>query len=869
MHIKKRTKNKIKKFCQGSISLFLCLLITPFMTLGLALTEFVRYQQTAELAYELMDSSALSVLANFDEYLERRFGIFGLSNQCNADETYKNIIGKNKAMLGKSITIDDNYLKASPSAPLSETDVLKAQLLDFSENTVMIEILLEDLQIKELLEKINNLGVIEKISNVSTAVGDTSEAVLNVAEKGQELVAKIDGLIKSLGDFKTRAEGLIGSFKTFVSKFSDGAEITFEKIKDEYIEDVKSIYTECRGLINDGKKIVEDAKSLKTTFDEMKTSLKNAKESLSKTKDAMKSTSEEQSGKAKENLDGVASTTNKSYEDAINAFEGAIKSSGEAFVDEVKSNLESSLEDLKKNLVRELGNIADEAKGKLDDYFSGELSADAVKDLGDFANLLKDFYDAYKADPENGIEKKIKEEIIPQCFFDTNLSNLREIVNNTVSSALDSIGNTFKESAEGFLKKLIDSINKIFNMDFVFNADMNAFVGSESIVNYEEDNPFINLLNAILKFIEAGNNLFSALNLSNGLGIIERAKKIIEGVKNFFEGIGETFNAIIAAANAMIDNISDLTLNISNGNWQYLYERLLLTGYAVHNFPNRTSGEYDFNTGKVELKGEALTGYKFCDIKLPTYGGQNADNGEQGINKLTAFVDQYKSAFTTSEMFKGAELEYLAVGTQSEIMNQVAVFMQIYMLRMMLDVIPVLCDTGLGEIAAAANIFGWAVYLAAILVEPLVDTLFLVNGVEIPFAKTSVFVSPNGIDNLINTLLSATNSDLVQNAASELGVVKGDADNGIFNMDYKTHVLLILLFTTTPNKLTIRLSNLINIETKFYYKQNGFDGFTLNSSYTIVNTEAEVKLNSFADVFRSGSSSGAEAKGLLKREKGY
>ena len=140
---------------------------------------------------------------------------------------------------------------------------------------------------------------------------------------------------------------------------------------------------------------------------------------------------------------------------------------------------------------------------------------------------------------------------------------------------------------------------------------------------------------------------------------------------------------------------------------------------------------------------------------------------------------------------------------------------------------------------------------------------------EIPFAKTSVFVSPNGIDNLINTLLSATNSDLVQNAASELGVVKGDADNGIFNMDYKTHVLLILLFTTTPNKLTIRLSNLINIETKFYYKQNGFDGFTLNGSYTIVNTEAEVKLNSFADVFQSGSGSGAEAKGLLKREKGY
>ena len=171
MRIGKKTRAKIKKGCEGAVTLFLCILMTPFLTLASALVEFSRYQQTAELVNELMDCSSLSVLANFDKYLEERFGLFGISQSCNINETYNKSITANSKLLGGNITLGGNIF-AKGTLPLSEHNVLKTQLMDYSESTVLSEILLEDLKIKELLEKIDNLSAIKRISNVATAVGD-------------------------------------------------------------------------------------------------------------------------------------------------------------------------------------------------------------------------------------------------------------------------------------------------------------------------------------------------------------------------------------------------------------------------------------------------------------------------------------------------------------------------------------------------------------------------------------------------------------------------------------------------------------------------------------------------------------------------
>ena len=49
------SKTKIKKCVNGSISVLLCLLLTPFLSVTLALIEYARYQEAMEIADELME----------------------------------------------------------------------------------------------------------------------------------------------------------------------------------------------------------------------------------------------------------------------------------------------------------------------------------------------------------------------------------------------------------------------------------------------------------------------------------------------------------------------------------------------------------------------------------------------------------------------------------------------------------------------------------------------------------------------------------------------------------------------------------------------------------------------------------------------
>ena len=71
--LKNKTKQKIKKAVTGSISIFLCLLMTPFLSAALALVEYARYQEVIELTDELYEIVGVSTMSNYDSYLHGRF----------------------------------------------------------------------------------------------------------------------------------------------------------------------------------------------------------------------------------------------------------------------------------------------------------------------------------------------------------------------------------------------------------------------------------------------------------------------------------------------------------------------------------------------------------------------------------------------------------------------------------------------------------------------------------------------------------------------------------------------------------------------------------------------------------------------------
>lgn len=878
MRIGKKTRTKIKKGCEGAITLFLCILMTPFLMLASALVEFSRYQETAELVNELMDCSALSVLANFDEYLEERFGLFGIKHDCNINETYNKSMTANSKLLGGSITLGGD-VSALGSLPLSDHTVLKTQLMDYSESTVLSEIVLEDLKIKELIEKLDNLSAIERISNVATAVGDLSGSVKDVVVSGKALLDKINEAKTKVTEFINNFNTFCSTLKNFVSEFESEEEITFDTIKENYLGKIKDIYERARGLISDGKGILSSVQGIKPAFDDLKEKLRKAKTDLGKSKDAVVSVSNEAksvgSDKEGDNLKKSGDSSNNTYDEIISNIEGALTSAVENTANKIGEEFTKAVDDLFDKLKTELGEIVDNTKGSIDYYFTGNPSSYAEADLNKIVNLLKELYSAYKDDSVNGILNYIKNNLIPPFFFDNDLSKLYDTLKGAIEEAGKTLENSLTEAADNIIGKLIDTIGNLFNLDVFYNSDLNTYLADGALNETEKDNPYVTLLSAISKFIEAGNNFKKAISFDSDLNIIERAIKLFEAVSNLISGVANVIKSVIQAAQMMIKLVNELAGYISSGNWQGLYERLLLSGYMVHNLPNRTMANYDKDKGKVVIEGKSLTGFLYSDIEIPHgKAGESLDDDKdaKGLGGLSNFLDQHGSSTTENqEMFKGAELEYIAVGTQSEIMNQVASFMQLYMLRMLLDVIPVLTNDEVASMATSATIASWAVYVIVILAEPLCDTILLVNSpeTEIPFFKTTCFLTVNGLKHLAIALSDATGSVFSNYLKENLGVPEGDNSTGIFQMNYKSHFLLILMFSVPTDNMLIRAENLINLETAYHYKQKDADyTFSLDTAYSSVDTITEIKLNSFIDIFKSSSETAA-VKNVLKRTKGY
>ncbi len=878
MRIGKKTRAKIKKGCEGAVTLFLCIMMTPFLTLASALVEFSRYQQTAELVNELMDCSSLSVLANFDKYLEERFGLFGISQSCNINETYNKSITANSKLLGGNITLGGN-ISANGTLPLSEHNVLKTQLMDYSESTVLSEILLEDLKIKELLEKIDNLSAIKRISNVATAVGDLSGSVKDVVVSGKSLLDKIDAAKKKVTTFIDNLKSFCASLKSLVQEFTSEDEITFDIVKKNYLNKVKDIYEHARGLIDDGKAIIGDVRGIKPAFNDLKAKLQKAKTDLGKSKDAVVSVSNEAksegSGQEGDNLKKTGDSSNNTYDKIISDIENALTSAGEETINKIAEEFTKAADELFETLKTELGAIVDRTKGDIEYYFTGELTEElssfAEKDLNTIVNILKELYTEYKSDSVNGILNCIKKKL-PPCFFNSDLSQLYDILKGAIEEAGKTLENNVNEAADNIIGKLIDTIGYLFNLDVFYNPDLNTYLSDGALKKTEPDNPYVKLLSAISRFIAAGKNFMKAISPNSDLGPIERVIKLFESVGNLIVGVKEVIESIILAANTMLKLISELMDYITSGNWQGLYERLLLSGYMVHNLPNRTMADYDRKAGKVVIEGKSLTGFPYSNIEIPHGNAGESADGAKGLKGLSNFLDQHSSTTTENqEMFKGAELEFIAVGTQSEIMNQVASFMQLYMLRLLLDVIPVLTNGDVANMAASASIASWAVYVIVILAEPLCDTVLLVNSseTEIPFYKTTCFLTLNGLKNFAQQLAAATDSSLFADYLAKNVGAPADHGTGVFNMNYKSLFLLILMFTVPTENMLIRAENLIGLETAYHYKQKGADfTFALDNAYSSVETETETQLNSFIDIFKSSGETSA-VKSVLKRTKGY
>ena len=73
---------------KGAISLFMAVLMTPFLSIALLLVETGRYNSAVSLLDEAMGVSAVSTLANYDEYLKDRWGLLAFNQEHDLEDMY-------------------------------------------------------------------------------------------------------------------------------------------------------------------------------------------------------------------------------------------------------------------------------------------------------------------------------------------------------------------------------------------------------------------------------------------------------------------------------------------------------------------------------------------------------------------------------------------------------------------------------------------------------------------------------------------------------------------------------------------------------------------------------------------------------------
>jgi hypothetical protein len=209
--------SKKGKYVRGAISIFLALVMLGTLAVSALLMEGGRLQAARQELEEATIHSALSMLANYNEKLQERFGLLALDDRGANAAAYGEYLRFNSGAdssgvyAGSRISATYSVTGTSYDAmySLANMDVLKRQILEHQKYrapaAIASDLLDIDGMISKLLENIPGFEYIEKILDICNAIASLAEA----AEKIYELGLSVQVLQNSVGFDKGPVEGFL------------------------------------------------------------------------------------------------------------------------------------------------------------------------------------------------------------------------------------------------------------------------------------------------------------------------------------------------------------------------------------------------------------------------------------------------------------------------------------------------------------------------------------------------------------------------------------------------------------------------------------------------------------------------------------
>lgn len=860
-HIRKMISRYVNCSMKGAISLFMAVLMTPFLTIAMVLVDTGRYNSAVSILDEAMGVSSVSTLAHYDSYLHDRWGLMSISQGIDMNRTYSQYLNENVGIMGKSLKL--NQVTAEGEYALAENELLYNQILEYCKLNAPTKLATNFLNISNLikeLEKFKNIGKIFSAITSGTDAIDSTITLLESAEDVKETADKLQDLEKKYNEgysnFSSAVDALIAALNVpepEKSEYTDDKgnfdSDAYEAAVKEREEDIESART---GVVTARDAYAE-------TLDEITECVQTYKEKMGACASAVGDigTNLASLGATAMSLEKKANEDKKTLEALQKEISAAEKDAdfnpeGNAYIN-MKAREQTLSESVSQNFTK--SNLASaSAKGlkAVNNSYQDTFSSYSDATFGEYITGFQ----ALKSTVSSYSEGDVKED---SSSLDEDTYHNVHMAGYVTSADIDAYLERQKEELlSGSLKAVLDGLisfyNSLIKLSLFYDPELSAVIDMNFYNTNLNGLPGAGADNGgVMAVVTDVGNIVSAIkSFSNNLENL----KLISALKSLKNLITSIVNLLTDLAQFAVDickNISELFSS---------YDRLYYSTYATFNLSCRT----DNTSGSLSFS--AMTGYSLDGTSLPDQG--IFGSGLSAFDDLAAAIDairSYENGSGDDLTFSGAELEYILYGSKTEISNQIYTFFALYMLRLLLDVIPITANTEVQSLAAAST-FGYPVVMTIeILAEPLVDTILLVNGSEVPLIETTIYLTPSGLPDLLEGLQSIvkfTSDDKESLKSSLVGAFRSSVDDydyqqtlntstgislsktikGLTKFNYREYCFMLMLLTVTKEQQFARLKNLIQMETLYYYQEQGAPYmFDLRKSYTFLHTSvsADVK----------------------------
>lgn len=798
-----------KRYAKGVISLFLALIVTPLLGITCLLVESIRYQDVIEGMIEYEDLISFATLAHYDPFIKDRFGLLATSQDKDLIETYNKYFATNTSPFSKEITVTSST--AEGEFALSEYEIFKQRVEEFSEVCGFVELVCDGLNVADFMSKLNKAMDLEDMDKQMKKVqkgadiADSVTKLIDAIKKVKDVKADYEKALKEYEEAYTAFET---DLKAYTKALRDSSATGEDLYKDENVDKAwktlannPSIFEKCS---------LNNYKAKVSAMSNQVTNVRKKVEDVSKKAVAVTeaiASFKKEIGAGDNNFTFIIDVANACKPLTTAVSQTDLEASSNSIVQALKGTggLYSKLDNLKKT----------------------------------------DFTPSYQ-------DSNIK----PTYHYDIPDDYIE--VCNKLQPTLTALENLNKKETNNKSTGLMDLVTGLMEIQGIFDPKLNA----SSVSLYQ----FVDTSLSDDAAMAAMTDLISA---------VDDFSHIFDNILNLLKGIVKLLKAIIEFVAATILWVGTFVVNLVKliGNYKEFWNTLLVCGYAGYNFPNRKTYKsatkltgYDYyntffltvnngtatNVGLVDagIKGLSSLIHEEDGCKCETFKGAEVEYLLCGTNNE---IKNQCNAFFNLYMFR-LSVDMAPIFLNNEVKSEASTAGQFcWVIYILIILAEPMFDAFILVNGGKEFLIKKTIYLTPSGIPALIEDLASMDSVK--NLKTLGKSAENLCGGESGGGGDAGGGDEPAGAPgsdNQAGSGKpGDSakKKGYLPCDYSQHMVILLLCRVEQKDLIMRLQNLVALESTGYYKiaaDTTFD-FDFNKTYTYVHSTTEYTLNPIFD----------------------